>query len=114
MYHKTQTQCSYMLVVMTAPILSLFYQVAPDADLVSVPSPWLFRHVQATAVPCEATVGPVGVVKAERASVLRITRVLDGDGARHHGDNTVAAGIPLSLNVGRRKMGSERRIQGSP
>lgn len=67
-------------------------------DLVSVSSPGLFRHEEATAVLCEAAVGPVGVVEAERAAVLGVPGVLDGDGARHHGDNTAAACIPLTLD----------------
>lgn len=71
------------------------------ADLVSVSSPGLFGHIEATAVSCEAGVGPVGVVETKQATVLGVTRVLDGDGARHHGDNTAAAGIPLSLNRAR-------------
>ena len=69
----------------------------PGADLVSVSPPLLLRHVQAPAVSREAAVGPVGVVEAERAPGLRVTWVLDGDGARRHGDDTVAACFPLSL-----------------
>lgn len=68
-------------------------------DLVSISSPGLFRHEEAAAVLCEAAVGPVGVVEAERAAAVGVPWVLDGDGARHHGDNTAAACIPLSLDV---------------
>lgn len=79
------------------------------ADLVSISSPGLLRHIEAAAVLCEAAVGPVGVVETKRTTVLAVTRVLDGDGARHHGDNTAAARIPLSLGGGRKEE-EERHI----
>lgn len=72
------------------------------ADLVGVPSPRLFGHIEAAAVSCEAAVRPVGVVETERPAALGVTRVLDGDGARRHRDNAAAACIPLSLDGGRK------------
>lgn len=72
----------------------------PGADLVSIPPPLLLGHIQAALVSGEAAVGPVGEVEAEGATVLRVTWILDGDGAGHHGDHTAAACIPLPLDGG--------------
>lgn len=68
-----------------------------STDLVGVASSQFFRHVQAAAVLYEATVGPVRVVETEGATAVAVPRVLDGDGAGHHGDDAAAACILLSL-----------------
>lgn len=81
------------------------------ADLVSVSSPLLLSYIQAAPVSCEAAVGPVGVVKAEQATVLRVTWILDGDGAGHHGDDTVASCTPLPLNGGRKRNMMRRKLK---
>ena len=80
-----------------------------SADLVSISSPRLFRHIESAAVSCEAAVGPVGIVETKGATVLGVTWILDGDGARHHGDNAAAACIPLSLGAGSRWRRRRRR-----
>lgn len=69
----------------------------PHADLVGVTSTQFFGDVQAAAVLDKATVGPVRVVEGEGAAAVAVSRVLDGDGAGHHGDDAAAAGIFLSL-----------------
>lgn len=43
--------------------------------------------------------GPVGVVEGEGAAVVRVMRVLDGDRAGNHGDDTSTACILLSLET---------------
>lgn len=58
-------------------------------------------------VSCEAAVGPVGIVEAKRPAALGVTGVLDGDGARYHGDDTAAACIPFSLM----EEGKSRRVR---
>lgn len=68
-----------------------------STDLVSVASSQFFRYVQAAAVLYEAAVGPVRVVETEGATVVAVPRVLDGDGAGHHGDDAATACILLSL-----------------
>lgn len=74
------------------------------ADLVGVAPPRFFGHVQTAAVLHEAAVRPVGVVETKGASVVAVSRVLDGDGAGHHGDDAAAACVLLSLGE-RRKEG---------
>lgn len=45
----------------------------------------------------KAAVGPVRIVETERATAVAAPRVLDGDGAGHHGNDAAAACILLSL-----------------
>lgn len=75
------------------------------ADLVGVPPPWFFGHVQTTPVLREAAVRPVGRVETKGASVVAVSRVLDGDGAGDHGDDAAAACILLSLGERRKEGG---------